>query len=494
MKLALLLLLVGLAAVVRASFPMGSLQGHFTFSELQQWIKEQVEKNPQICKLLTIGHSVENRPIDAICLGVGEACFNGNHTSQEVLYTALHHAREPLGMTSLVAFISDLLTKHRNGDVEVRYLLQRTALYFVLVVNPDGYVANELTTTKKRMRRKNMGPYCNDSFVQLRNDQESGVDLNRNYAVCFDQDEIGSSRNACDIDYQGPYAFSEPETQAMRDFVLQRNFKVAFNYHSFGKQIYLPFSCESKGKTRNDAYILMYAKALTRTNGYQYGQPWSSGLYSVNGDASDWMFATRGIIAVSPEVAPMDPVPSERAGFWVADNVVHVLAKETLDMNYLGAWAAGVMFDVQLRSGQQQQLEVRNLGLLQSTGQVSIALENGTVMVNDLGIKGERAHVLIINTQTVVGVRDDVTCAVFAKHESKAYFQAKFRGPANAESCLRMFVAKSAVMPKFVYLVLVGSALLTVGVCFCWMFIKYRTRRVSQKEFEAIPMGEEEEA
>lgn len=48
----------------------------------------------------------------------------------------------------------------------------------------------------------------------------AGVDLNRNYGFKFGEGH--SSKEECmphKDDYRGPSAFSEPETQAMRDFI-----------------------------------------------------------------------------------------------------------------------------------------------------------------------------------------------------------------------------------------------------------------------------------
>lgn len=46
-----------------------------------------------------------------------------------------------------------------------------------------------------------------------------GVDLNRNYDFKFGIDNLGSSTDPCDEAFRGPFAFSEPETAAVRNFV-----------------------------------------------------------------------------------------------------------------------------------------------------------------------------------------------------------------------------------------------------------------------------------
>lgn len=73
-----------------------------------------------------------------------------------------------------------------------------------------------------------------------------GVDLNRNYDFKFGSNNVGSNPNPCAEDYRGPYPFSEPETQVMRDFL--QSFKdrivMAFNFHAYGNLLIYPFNYE----------------------------------------------------------------------------------------------------------------------------------------------------------------------------------------------------------------------------------------------------------
>lgn len=61
----------------------------------------------------------------------------------------------------------------------------------------------------------------------------------------FAADDEGSAgpEAACDEDYRGPYALSEPETQAIDSFVTRwSNIKVAINLHAFGNLFIVPFN------------------------------------------------------------------------------------------------------------------------------------------------------------------------------------------------------------------------------------------------------------
>ena len=81
--------------------------------------------------------------------------------------------------------------------------------------------------------------------------EHEGVDLNRNFGTCWSEgssdDAPGGSTIDCEEDYKGPAAFSEPETKALKMLVETRKPQTAFNYHSYGKIYYLPYSCERAG-------------------------------------------------------------------------------------------------------------------------------------------------------------------------------------------------------------------------------------------------------
>ena len=59
-----------------------------------------------------------------------------------------------------------------------------------------------------------------------------GVDLNRNFGYMWGYDDEGSSPDPYSETYRGASAFSEPETQALREFVNDREFKICLNYHT----------------------------------------------------------------------------------------------------------------------------------------------------------------------------------------------------------------------------------------------------------------------
>ena len=145
-----------------------------------------------------------------------------NEDKPEILYTALHHAREPMGMMQMIYYMYYLLENY-GTDPEVTYLVNNREMYFIPVVNPDGYEYNRQTDPNgggmwKKNRRKN-------------DDGTYGVDLNRNYGpyIYWNAPNGGSSINPATDLYRGASPFSESETSAIRDFLSKKNFKNATN-------------------------------------------------------------------------------------------------------------------------------------------------------------------------------------------------------------------------------------------------------------------------
>ncbi len=79
--------------------------------------------------------------------------------------------------------------------------------YIVPVLNPDGY---KYCLEFDRLWRKNTQPYG----------RARGVDLNRNFDINFGG--TGSSSDPDSRDFSGPFAYSEPESNAMARFISQR--------------------------------------------------------------------------------------------------------------------------------------------------------------------------------------------------------------------------------------------------------------------------------
>ena len=110
-------------------------------------------------------------------------------------------------------------------------IASKVQLYVWPAVNPDGLnfiEENEVLGEEIALKRKNNRQTGDCDGVH------QGVDLNRNYDVSvLPADSDHKDLNPCGHTYRGPEPFSEPETRAMRDFVLKHKNTLKFtcNYH-----------------------------------------------------------------------------------------------------------------------------------------------------------------------------------------------------------------------------------------------------------------------
>ena len=208
----------------------GSMGGYLTFEEIVASMDSLHSSYPEIVSAKqSIGLSLEGRDIWAFQISDTPDWTEGD---PQVFFNSLIHAREPAAMMTLMHFAWSLAEEY-NQDPALTYLVNEREIWFVPVINPDGYVYNQLTHPDGGgMHRKNRRPGCTSS---------PGIDLNRNWGFQWGYNDEGSSPDQCGATYRGTAPFSEPETQAIRDFALAHNFKTIFNYHSYGNLLIKPF-------------------------------------------------------------------------------------------------------------------------------------------------------------------------------------------------------------------------------------------------------------
>jgi len=212
----------------------------------------------------------------------------------EVLYTGVHHAREPVGATVCVEW-ARWLCENYGTDPVATYLVDNREIWIIPIVNPDGYLYNEeIAPGGGGMHRKNRRPTGGPN---------PGVDLNRNYPYMWGYDNQGSSPDSSRETYRGPAPASEPETQSVINLCKEHEFVTALNFHSYSNLFIYPWGYQSVQCEDSSAYF-SWGEISTRTCHYVVFPGFE--LYSTNGDADDWMYGeTTGknrIFAVTPEV------------------------------------------------------------------------------------------------------------------------------------------------------------------------------------------------
>jgi hypothetical protein len=222
------------------------------------------------------------------------------------------------------------LLENYATDPLIQALVDNTEMYFVPVINPDGYVYNEMTNPSGggmwRKNRINNGiPGC------------EGVDPNRNYGYMWGLDNTGSSPDPCDATYRGEEPFSELETQAMRDFCEAHEFVNAMNYHTYSNLLLYPWGYTEE-PCEDDATFFAHSVLYTQDSHYTFGAG-STTIYPTNGGSDDWMYGEQStknkIYAYTPELG------GGSDGFWCAIDRIVPIAQENMIMNILAAAFAG---------------------------------------------------------------------------------------------------------------------------------------------------------
>ncbi len=310
-------------------FDFGSMGGYYTLDEVNQKLDEMFTEYPNlITEKDSIGRTNENRPIYSVRISDNP---NVDEDEPEILYTALHHAREPESMMQMIYFMYYLLENY-GSDNEVTYLVDNREFYFIPVVNPDGYRYNEETDPNGGgMWRKNKRDNDkNEIFSEYRD----GVDLNRNYGYKWAYDNSGSSSDSTSATYRGASAFSEPETETVRQFCIAHNFKLALNYHTYSNLLITPWGYIPE-ETPDSLFYRDIASDMTQYNNYTWGFS-AEIIYAVNGDSDDWFYGEQTeknkIFAMTPEVGE---------SFWPTEDRIIPLAEENVYPNLYLAWVAG---------------------------------------------------------------------------------------------------------------------------------------------------------
>ena len=401
------------------AFGYGSMGGFYTWDEVIAKMDEMEANYPNLVKAKTqIGTSFEGRPIYAYKIS-DNPDTDESATEGVVYFDALHHAREPMSMSTLINFSFHLLENY-NSDPEITYLVNNREFHFIPVVNPDGYVHNETTNPDGgglwRKNRRNDTTSCVSAY---------GVDLNRNYSVGWGN-PIGSSSNNCSNTYHGTGAFSEPETQAVKAYIDALTPDASFSVHAFNGSTLIPLGDSDTA----DDYPLYseLSMELYDENNYLYGLAIDVINYYGSGMACDYHHEENGAISWIPEIGG--------SGFWPSQTQIFGLVDENINpMKKLG-WLAGGMADLQSHKliGQiapsttaNLEIELKNKGVSKTASNVVVELEslnpNVTILNNNQsfgniisrGLKSNANNPFQLNISSSAQIDEEVEMDIVVK-------------------------------------------------------------------------------
>ena len=278
---------------------------HYTsYSELESKLQQLSAKYDRIMKLYNNrGSSYEGRTLWVVKISDNPGSLEDDEP--ELLFLGAHHGNELIG-NEMAIYIIETLTKNYDTDPRISWLVNHHQIWIVPMPNPDG---TEYTMNVESWRKNRSPNYISETtpgpFDPKVYPTSYGVDLNRNYDIEWG-DPGGSTRLVQQSGtYSGPEPFSETETRAIRDLVLEHNFTFYMDYHSGIELILYPWGYTSD-PTPDNALFEGVAQKLSELTGYEARQGYD--LYQTNGDAVDWVYyATRTLsftVELSREYAP----------------------------------------------------------------------------------------------------------------------------------------------------------------------------------------------
>jgi len=243
------------------------------YNALTSILTELSNRYPSKVEVSAIGESWQGRKIWLVKVTNGDGV-----EKPAILCIGAHHAREFITVENTLYTIMVLIALYGKDPV-ITQLLDNFDFYFVPMLNPDGV---EIALKANDWQRKNARPVDDDgdgrvdedppedlngdglidviyeyseatgqwilNYEGIDNDGDGrsgedwigGVDLNRNYAFDWSNEELYGEKSS-EI-YAGPEPLSEPETQALDELMNTTRPLLAISLHSGTRAVLSPFA------------------------------------------------------------------------------------------------------------------------------------------------------------------------------------------------------------------------------------------------------------
>jgi carboxypeptidase A2 len=260
-----------------------------TYEQHAQFMDDLAAAYPELAERVSLGMSVQFRPMWALRITGPNA-----RRKPAVLYHGAEHGNEQ-APSSVVAYVAEHLLTNYGSDPEVTALVDNVEWYLMPIMNPDGYVIYS---------RYNA----------------NGVDLNRNW------DGPGSGLDPSG----GPYPFSEPETAALRDFLLDNSqVRVHVDIHGYVPYIMWPWAHTAEHCPDHASFLEIGTEMRERVAAsgggtYEIGTIYDLIWYPISGCSTNYSYGVAGLWALAIEV--------------VDDDMPDICTEFLTSLLYVGEW------------------------------------------------------------------------------------------------------------------------------------------------------------
>ena len=323
------------AATVSSPLPSGR-NAYRTLADYNADMAALESDRPDLVKRFALPHpSLDGREIFGV--EIGKDVHGPDRGLPVFVMLGVHHAREWPSGENAMEFAVDLV-KNYGADSRITDLVNRSRVIVVPVVNVDGFelsrtdgglvdlreadgggTASILGTPGNAYKRKNCrlvdgqdtpDGTCRAGSATSPGGYGTGTDLNRNYGGYWGGP--GASDLFADPTYRGAAAFSEPETQNIRELVSGRQVTTLITNHTFSNLVLRPNGAApdlvpgSEGVPMGDPFDEAALKALgddmAAQNGYTSQHAWE--LYDTTGSTEDWSYNATGGFGYTFEIGP----------------------------------------------------------------------------------------------------------------------------------------------------------------------------------------------
>ena len=296
-------LLVGQYLVVPLGFPVVPGGLPFTWQLLRLCLRGLAARYPFLT-VRDIGETFYGRKIPVVSVGLGP---------RKALYNGSHHANEWITTPLLLRFLEEYARAiSENGTVfgySAQALYQRTTLFLVPMVNPDGVdlVTGGLPEESPAYEnaRRLAENYPEIPFPEGWKANLRGVDLNLNYPARWEQARENKFAQGFTRpgprDYVGTAPLDQPESAAMAGLTNRVSPDLTLSYHTQGGVIYWKFlNMEPEGARE-------LGEEFASVSGYSLEDvPFASGFAGYK----DWFILTRDLPGYTIEVGSgVNPLP-----------------------------------------------------------------------------------------------------------------------------------------------------------------------------------------
>ncbi len=238
------------------------LENHYhSLFEVQNWMWNLSYSHPKLVKTVVYGKSGGRRPLMALKLASGEG-------KPVAILTAATHGDELITTEVLMALVNELVDQY-GVDERLTKIIDGHELYFIPVVNPDGFAGGSR--------------------------YEGNTDPNRSYPWPGHEDKTPT-----------------PSIAAVMAFFESLPVKASIDFHAHGELVMYPWAY-----THEPVHPTMHAqfdaltRSMTEVNHYTYGSI-SDVIYIAPGSSADYYFWKKGSLSLGIEIGKSKiPLPSK---------------------------------------------------------------------------------------------------------------------------------------------------------------------------------------